>query len=349
MKSAVSHSVAEARQPVLPSSALALHVLEGLTEPQKRLSSLYFYDDEGSRLFKEIMALPEYYLTRSEREVLQIHGSQIVEWMLKGSSSLELVELGSGDGSKTIELVAQLRNRRVRTTYYPLDISSEALGFLKQAFRKTLPDVEVIPTEGNYFERWPQTRQTSRQVGMFLGSNLGNLTHESAVSLLRGFRFNLRSGDGFLLGVDLKKSPHTVLAAYSDAAGVTARFNLNLLARLNRELEMDFDLSAFRHYATYSPLDGVARSFLVSTKAQTVTSRVLARSFHFADGESLYTEQSRKYDTEEIERLAAESGFTIDAHFKDSRGWYDVVAWRAVDIIGGVGRPTSTRRGVATV
>jgi dimethylhistidine N-methyltransferase len=315
---------------VTDTSRLAEHVRQGLSAPQKRLSSLYFYDDEGSRIFAEIMVLPEYYLTRCEREILQHRGAEIARWISEGARAIDLVELGSGDGSKTIELLTTLAQAHASLVYRPLDVSGAALDALVRGFKASLPNLRIEALCGDYFELWPDVRRDARQVAMFLGSNLGNLGHDVSVSLLRRIRSRLRSGDCLLLGLDLKKHPRLVLAAYDDAAGVTARFNLNLLLRLNRELGMDFDVAEFEHYATYCPLEGAARSFLVSRRAQRVTSSVLGQVFSFAEGETIYVEQSKKYDTAEIDALAAASGFTPEVSFCDRRGFYEVVAWRAL-------------------
>jgi len=169
-------------------------------------------------------------------------------------------------------------------------------------------------------------------VAMLLGSNLGNQTHDQAIALLRRVRSKLRSGDALILGLDLKKDPQVILAAYNDPQGVTARFNLNVLTRLNRELGTDFDVAQFSHYASYSPLDGAARSFLVSARRQLVRSRRLACDFTFQAGETIYTEQSQKYSASMIDAMARDSGFEVQCHFTDERGWYTVVVWQAADV-----------------
>ena len=163
---------------------------------------------------------------------------------------------------------------------------------------------------------------------MLLGSNLGNFDEDSAVALLRRIRARLREDDVLLLGLDLVKDPHIIQAAYDDAQGVTAEFNLNLLRRLNRELGMNFDLEAFSHFASYCPLQGVVRSFLVSRSRQVVSSAVLDREFRFAAGETIYTEQSQKYTEQGIDQLARASGFQSVRVITDERRWYALVVWR---------------------
>jgi L-histidine N-alpha-methyltransferase len=304
---------------------LASHVREGLTAPQKFLSSLWFYDDEGSRLFQQIMALPEYYLTRTEHELLDQRADELVGLIAPDARPVDLIELGSGDGAKTVTLLDALHRAHPACVFHPMDISGHALDALVERVGQRVPALTVAPVCGDYFQAWPATTSAHRQVAMLLGSNLGNFDGGGAGALLCRIRAQLRPGDALILGVDLIKDPAIILLAYNDPQGVTARFNLNVLRRLNRELGMDFDLSHFRHYPTYSPLDGAARSFLVSTRAQTVTSAALGQSFGFEAGEVIYTEQSQKYSRATIDHLAAASGFAIDAFVTDPRGWYALV------------------------
>ncbi|MEZ4403709.1 MAG: L-histidine N(alpha)-methyltransferase [Kofleriaceae bacterium] len=309
---------------------LASHVRAGLTAPHKFLSSLWFYDDEGSRLFQEIMALPAYYLTRLEHQLLDERAPELVRLIAPDPRPVDLIELGSGDGAKTVTLLAAVHGAHPDVVFHPMDISRHALDELVARVGARVPGLPIAPVCGDYFEAWPATTATHRQVALFLGSNLGNFDGAGAEALLRRIRARLRPGDGLMLGVDLIKDPAVILAAYNDPQGVTARFNLNVLRRLNRELGMDFDLARFRHYPTYSPLDGAARSFLVSTRAQVVTSTVLERSFSFAAGETIYTEQSQKYSRPMIEDLAAATGFAVDAFVTDANAWYALIMCTAV-------------------
>lgn len=307
---------------------LAKHVLQGLSATQKALSSAWFYDDEGSRIFQRIMALPEYYLTRLEHALLQDSADELVQCLATDGRPLDLMELGSGDGEKTLTLCRTLQERQVDCTYRPIDVSAHALAELSRRFEQHLPEMALEPVLGDYFEHWPVTSADSRQVAMLLGSNLGNLDERGAVALLQRVRSQLRDGDMLLLGLDLVKNPHVIHAAYDDAQGVTAEFNLNLLRRLNRELGMDFDLGRFTHFASYCPLAGVVRSFLVSAVAQTVSSTVLDREFRFDAGETIYTEQSQKYSAPMIERLAQLSGFENARLITDPNRWYALAVWR---------------------
>lgn len=308
---------------------LAAHVREGLAAPQKFLSSRWFYDDEGSRLFQEIMALPAYYLTRTEHALLDGRAAELVAHIAPDARPVDLIELGSGDGAKTVTLLEALHRAHPACVFHPMDISRHALDELTARVARRVPGLAVAPVCGDYFQAWPATTDDHRQVAMFLGSNLGNFDGVGAGELLTRIRAHLRPGDALLLGVDLVKDPAVVLAAYNDPQGVTARFNLNVLRRLNRELGMDFDLSQFRHFATYSPLDGAARSFLVSARAQTVTSAALGAQFRFRAGETIYTEQSQKYSRSTLTELAGRAGFAIDAFVTDAREWYALVVCTA--------------------
>lgn len=307
---------------------LAQHVLQGLSAPQKALSSAWFYDDAGSRIFQRIMALPGYYLTRVEHDLLRQRADELAQRIGADHHPLELIELGSGDGEKTLTLCRALHDQGVDFIYRPMDVSTHALAELAQRFERHLPRTAFEPMLADYFEHSPTTSPNRRQVAMLLGSNLGNLEEGSAVALLQRIRERLRGSDVLLLGLDLMKDPHVIQAAYDDPQGVTAQFNLNLLRRLNRELGMNFDLEAFTHFASYCPLQGVARSFLVSSVQQVVASKVLDREFEFAAGETLYTEQSQKYSPRSIERLARLSGFDSTQLLTDERRGYALAVWR---------------------
>lgn len=313
-----------------PLNELTLRVIAGLQQTPKRLPSSYFYDDEGSRLFQRIMQLPEYYLTEAEREILTQQWPHLLDALTPDGRPFELIELGCGDGSKTLGLCKAFRQAGADFVYAPVDIAPQALNQLTQDFAQHLPSLTVRPRIGDYFSGWQRHSPQHRQIAMFMGSNLGNMSQEDALAFLRMVRSHLQEDDGLLLGLDMMKNPHTLLAAYNDPQGVTAAFNLNLLARLNRELGMDFQLSRFSHYASYSPLDGAARSFLVSLDKQTVHSPCVDLTLHFNEGEVIYTEQSQKYNTAMIQQLAQGSGFTPVLQLQDRQARYAVSFWRAI-------------------
>ena len=309
------------------SEILASHVQSGLSASQKKLSSAWFYDDEGSRLFQRIMALPEYYLTGLEHQLLRERAGELARWIDPDNTPLDLIELGSGDGEKTLSLCQVLHANDLDCIYRPMDVSAHALAELSQRFDTHLPGFSIAPVLGDYFEHWPEACAERRQVAMLLGSNLGNLDEIAAVGLLKRIHSQLRGGDVLLLGLDLVKSPMVIQAAYSDSQGVTAAFNLNLLTRLNRELGMNFNLEHFSHYACYCPLKQAAYSFLVSHIDQSVHCETLQQDFEFHAGEIIHTEQSQKYTSADIAHLAQASGFQNTSVITDERGWYALTVW----------------------
>jgi len=307
-------------------------VLRGLTSTPKQLSSRYFYDDEGSRLFIEIMGLPEYYLTRAEMKIFTEQAEAIYVAFANGSDSLDLIELGAGDGTKTAVLIEHFLKRRLDFTYSPTDISQEANDALQARFRDKFPDLRIKPHTGDYFKVLESLRNGSdrRKVLMFLGSNIGNFSQEKALEFFRSIRSVLNANDRLFIGFDMQKDPRVIVRAYDDPLGVTAAFNLNLLRRINRELYADFDLTKFSHYAQYRPLECAARSFLISREKQTVTIKALDRSFDLEQWEAIFMEISQKYTHAMIEELASESGFAIETEFYDEENFYIDSLWRPI-------------------
>ena len=307
-------------------------VLRGLTSTPKQLSSRYFYDDEGSRLFIEIMGLPEYYLTRAEKKIFTEQAEAIYVAFANGSDSLDLIELGAGDGTKTAVLIEHFLKRRLDFTYSPTDISQEANDALQARFRDKFPDLRIKPHTGDYFKVLESLRNGSdrRKVLMFLGSNIGNFSQEKALEFFRSIRSVLNANDRLFIGFDMQKDPRVIVRAYDDPLGVTAAFNLNLLRRINRELYADFDLTKFSHYAQYRPLECAARSFLISREKQTVTIKALDRSFDLEQWEAIFMEISQKYTHAMIEELASQSGFTIETEFYDEENFYIDSLWRPI-------------------
>jgi dimethylhistidine N-methyltransferase len=291
-----------------------------LRRTPKTLSSMYFYDDAGSRLFQQIMELPEYYPTRAEFAIFREHGAAIAAALSPaGGEEFALVELGAGDGAKTKLLLRELLRAGTAFAYAPVDISAGAMTGLVKALRQELPALHVAPVVSDYatalakLRAWPGTKGV-----LFLGSNIGNFHPADRLDFLRQLAAPLAPADRLLIGFDLQKDPRRIRAAYDDAQGVTAAFNLNLLVRLNRELGADFDVSKWQHYTDYSPLNGAVRSFLVSTEAQQVYVEALAETFDFAAWEIIHTENSYKFTLPQIETLAAEAGLRVVASFTDA-------------------------------
>jgi dimethylhistidine N-methyltransferase len=300
------------------SGELAHDVEQGLGRNPKRLACRYFYDPAGSKLFEEICALPEYYLTRAERQIFADHAREMVAQLPPG---VALVELGSGSAEKTRLLLDALFARQPRVRYLPIDISPAALADSTRALTVEYPALAVTPIAAEYeaglralAARLPDG---APRLVLWLGSNIGNLDRDEAARFLGRVRAGLGPHDRMLLGVDLRKSRAVLEPAYDDAAGVTARFNLNLLERINRELGGDFELDAFAHRAAYDEVAGRIDMYLVSRRAQTVHIRALGRAFSFADGEAIHTESSYKYAPAELDAVARAAGFTIAARWLD--------------------------------
>ncbi|AYA35907.1 L-histidine N(alpha)-methyltransferase [Hymenobacter oligotrophus] len=313
--------------------ALAQHVLEGLSRPQRALSSMYFYDEAGSRLFQQIMELPEYYPTRTEFQLLTQHREAICAALApENQAAFHLLELGAGDGLKTKILLRQLLEAQANVVYAPVDISASALEGLASSLRHEMPALQVQPLVAEYAAALAQMRaQAGRKAVLFLGSNIGNFQPEARQQFLRALSSQLTPNDRLLIGFDLQKNPRQIRAAYDDAQGVTAAFNLNLLTRLNRELGADFDLGQWEHFTDYDPQAGVIRSYLVSRQAQQVRIGALGRSFGFAAWETIHTENSYKFTLPQIEALGAAAGLAVQQVFADEQHWFADVLFAPQD------------------
>jgi len=298
---------------------LARDVRAGLTAVPKRLPCCYFYDEEGSRLFEEICGLPEYYLPAAEREILEEHAGGVASQFRERPV---LVELGSGSASKTRLVIDALLRWHRAITYAPIDISQSALELSASALLEAYPALEIHAVAGDYLDelRRPQVPAEPPwppRLILWLGSSIGNLDRPEAAAFLRRIRDTMDPRDRLLVGIDLRKDRAVVEPAYNDAEGVTARFNLNLLARINRELGGDFDLSAFHHLATYDEDVGRIEMYLRSTRDQAVVIEGLELTVSFGAGEAVHTENSYKYSMEEIDALADASGLAIAAQWTD--------------------------------
>lgn len=300
-------------------------VLAGLSQsPQKTLPSKYFYDKRGDELFVRIMSLPEYYLTRAEMDIFRNKPHELIAALQKDSTRHhEIIELGPGDGTKTLELLKALIEEGFRVDYVPIDISQNALDSLQKMLMTRLPDLKVIPRQGDYFSALSELKDDGRpKIILFLGSNIGNLFDEQASDFIYHLGDNLKRGDKILLGVDTIKPKEIVLPAYNDAQGITREFNLNLLDRINRELDGNFDREQFEHVASYEESEGIARSFLRSKIRQSVTIQSADATFYFEAGETIHTEISRKYTDEILEKILAKTDITIEAKVMDSHSLF---------------------------
>lgn len=316
----------------IKQTTFAEDVLAGLTSTPKSISSKYFYDDEGSRLFMEIMKLPEYYLTKSEFEIFSGQTAAIFNAFSLDTSEFDLIELGAGDGTKTAVLIDYFLKQNADFTYTPIDISKEACDALSTKFEAKFPDLKIETQNGDYFQILEslKIKSSRRKILLFLGSNIGNFNPGQAVDFFKQLRLVMHDNDLLFVGFDLQKDPHVILKAYDDSLGVTAAFNLNLLRRINRELGANFDLDKFMHYAMYRPVECAARSFLISREKQAVFVEALDRSFDLDQWEAIFMEISQKYSPAMIKEIADESGFEIVHTFTDSRNYYCDSLWKPV-------------------
>ncbi len=300
----------------------AREVKEGLSADRKKLSSLYFYDDEGSRIFQRIMAMPEYYLTNSEAEIFEKQSTEIYK-ALNYAAHFKIIELGAGDGEKTEILLRQLIELGADFTYIPIDISEEANRILVKRLTASLPQLKVDARTGDYFDVLRELKvEGSPSLLLFLGSNIGNFPPPMNVETMEMMSDNMQKDDHLLIGIDLKKDPNIIRAAYFDAGGVTKEFNINLLKRINRELGGNFQLPQWDFYSFYEPKSGDVRSFLVSLAAQDVHISALDQTFSFEKNELIWTELSKKYSLSGVKELGAAAGLNHVEHFLDSNQYY---------------------------
>jgi dimethylhistidine N-methyltransferase len=296
----------------------ARDVIAGLSRPQKTLPCRYFYDARGSELFEEITRLPEYYPTRTEAAILEARAGEMVDAVPRGGA---LIEFGSGSSRKTEILLERLPRLGC---YVMVDVSESALDDAARRLGRRFPtlDVRAIVGDFSFPIALPADIAARPKTGFFPGSTIGNFTPAEAQRLLRVFRAVLSPGGRLIVGADLRKEAKTLVAAYDDAAGVTAAFNLNLLARINRELYAAFDLAQFRHQAIYNPRAGRIEMHLVSLRAQEVAVR--GRRFRFREGETIHTENSYKYSIDQFRDLARSAGWLPQRVWTDQASLFSV-------------------------
>jgi L-histidine N-alpha-methyltransferase len=302
-------------------ATFAEDVRGGLGSRPMSISPKYFYDDLGSALFEAITRLPEYYLTRVERDLLATYGREIAGSL---AGPLELVELGSGSATKTRLLIDAILERQPTLTFHPIDISADAVTESSLALAGAYDRLRIVAYAGDYFPLLREKRLATRDrvLALFLGSNIGNFEPGDARELLRLLASALRPGDGLLVGYDLKKDPSILELAYDDPTGVTAAFNKNLLGRMNRELGADFELSAFRFRARWNEEHGAVESSLVSEREQRVRIGAAGIDVDFAAGDAIHTEWSYKFSRAEIVALGASCGFAEKKTYTDAGGRY---------------------------
>ena len=321
------------------SDTFARDVRAGLTSNPKWLLPKYFYDDLGSYLFEAICCLPEYYLTRSESEILRHHIGEIISTIeAPAQSRIRLIELGNGNSIKTHYIIEALRKSYPEIHYLPIDISAVSLERSSEELLQLYPRLRITAYAADY----PTALRAlavdgrddeghQRNIVLFLGSSIGNLDPTESRALLRKIRAVLRRGDVLYLGADLKKSADVLAQAYDDALGVTAAFNLNLLMRINRELDGDFDVKKFAHRAIYNEQPGRIEMHLISREAQTAQIRAIDTGVDFASGESIHTENSYKYDLPTLSKLARDTGFSLEQSWFDSARRFSFNLFAAID------------------
>ena len=299
-------------------------VHEGLNNAQKQLPSKYFYDTKGDALFQQIMDMPEYYLTRAEHEIFSKKTSILIDSInVCAQSHFELIELGAGDGTKTKELLQALCLKKYSFDYLPVDISNNTLNILEKNIKRSLPNLSLKKQCGDYFHMLSSLKSDKHQkVVLFLGSNIGNMDDDDAKSFMNALSDTLNPGDTIVLGVDLKKDKSIILPAYNDEKGITKAFNLNLLSRINNELGGNFKTTNFEHTPEYLESEGIAKSYLTSKIEQTIHIEKTGHNYTFKEGERIYTEMSRKYDDNIIEKITENSGFTITNKISDSNNYF---------------------------
>lgn len=307
------------------STPLGSEVLRGLSSRPRSLSPWLFYDQEGSRLFEQITELPEYYLTRAERGILEAHADEIVAAVAGGR--LSIYELGAGSGMKTGLLLRAAIRRQGSVTYRAIDVSATAIDAAKRNLEREIDGLTVVPvvadyTDGLSGELGGRRGPGERRLFLYIGSSIGNFDLPHAAQILRDVRAQLLPGDALLLGADLVKDRETLIRAYDDAAGVTAAFNKNVLTRINRELGSNFNLQLFRHRARWNEESSRIEMHLESLITQVVYIPALELEVKLARAETIHTENSYKFTDGQIGLLLGRAGFRIARQWKDDRGWF---------------------------
>jgi L-histidine Nalpha-methyltransferase len=300
--------------------AYAEEVYKGLTDSPKTLPCKLFYDSAGSTLFEEITRLPEYYLTRTELQILREDAREMAR---AAGDGITVVELGAGTAAKTCTLLQALSQRQLRVPYLPVDISPDALKEARERVEVQCPQVSVRPVIADFSQGFAFLRDIpGRKLVLYLGSSIGNFNPEAAVEMLTHIRMQLDQRDALLLGTDLVKEPSTLVPAYNDAQGVTEQFNKNILQRLNRELGADFNLDFFRHIACWNPQQSRVEIYLESLRAQLVAIPSLKLCVRFANGERIHTENSYKYTLGMVHDMLEPAGFGLTHTWFDQRKWF---------------------------
>ena len=304
-------------------------VLKGLQSSPKYLDSKYFYDKKGDELFQKIMASDEYYLTNCEKEIFSKQTTEITNSILHEHENIDVVEFGSGDATKSTYLLKELLKRNSIATYFPIDISENIIDLLAETLPQQLPGLTIHGLNGEYLDMLSQVNQISKKkkIVLFLGANIGNFKFDELTKFCKNLHNLLSNGDLVLIGFDLKKNPKKILGAYNDDSGFTRQFNLNLLNRINKELNANFNVMNFEHYAAYDPDNGACKSYLVSMLKQQVCIGENTL-INFEKDETIFMEISQKYSVSQIDEIAFQCGFAPVAHFFDKNKYFVDVVWK---------------------
>ena len=321
----------------LPKETVAEHtqafyddVIAGLSQYPKRLSSKYFYDAMGDRLFQQIMHSPDYYLTRCELEIFTTQLPEMTRLLIKDGTPFDLIELGPGDCYKSVHLMKALTKQGAAFSYLPIDISGAVLDLINSTLPALVPNMPIVPMNGDYFHMLSRAKKHSpnRKVVLCLGSNIGNMSIPESHAFCKTLRRHLNPGDLVIMGFDLVKNPNVIRVAYDDREGITSQFNLNLLKRINHELDGNFNLNEFEHYCSYEPETGTCKSFLVCLEDRTV--RIRDTDITFKKDEYIWMEISQKFTLEQIEEMALNNGFKPVGNLMDSKRWFADACWEVL-------------------
>ena len=301
----------------------------GFNRTPKTVSSKYLYDANGSKIYEQIMNLPEYYLVKSEFEILDTYKSSFANF-IGTDKEINLVELGAGNGYKTNLILEEFLNKKINFEYVPIDISESAMEELCSTLNKRFPTLQTNGIVADYFDSIKYLKKQSKKTNfvLFLGSNIGNFLYEGAMEFLYELWNVLHNGDFLLIGFDLRKELSKMVNAYNDSQGITAEFNYNILRRMNKSLGANFDISKFKHYEPYDVFTGAMTSYLLSLENQEVYIKKLKKSFSFKKWEPIHVEQSYKYTEEDINDLASTTGFEVINKFYDSNHYFCNALWQ---------------------
>ncbi len=305
----------------------AQDVIRGLTATPKYIPSKYIYDEEGTRLFDLLTQTEDYYLTSCDKEILRTHAEGMSK--IIGTAPFRLIELGPGNAEKVSLLIEGWQGSKLSFYYVPIDISPRAIEDVTRELQLKFPSLHIESYVEDFFSALQKLGKNTetRNILLFLGSNIGNFTPKEAKDFLKRIHTFLNSGDLFLVGFDFKKDPNLIRRAYNDSKGITKAFNLNVLTRINRELSANFDLDKFDHGAIYDAKEGVNESFVISLETQDVLISSLSMTISFQKGEKIKSGFSYKFSLEDIDNLSKKSGYRVIQTFQDSKKYFGESLW----------------------